>query len=85
MAFWLAGDVEVSLGEQAMGGHFPTGQWQEEQVVLQDPALHLPEGAPAGTYRLKMRVTRNGQPVPWARGMIPLGSDLDLGLVEIER
>jgi hypothetical protein len=85
VAFWLAGDVEVPLGEQAMGGHFPTGQWQERQVIRQDPTLYLPEGAPAGTYRLKMRVTRNGRPVPWSRGLIPLGSDLDLGPVEIER
>jgi hypothetical protein len=32
-----------------------------------------------------MRVTRDGQPLPWGRWLIPMGSDLDLGPVQIRR
>jgi hypothetical protein len=63
----------------------PADQWREGQVVRQWPDLQISEGVPSGTYRLKMRMTRDGQPVPWGRGLVPLGSDLDLGPVQIGR
>ncbi len=80
--FWLQADRPYPLGEEPVGGGFPASEWQEGQVVRQLPLLHLPEDVPPGTYRLKMRVTRDGQPVPWGRWLIPLGSDLDLGPVK---
>jgi hypothetical protein len=85
VTFWLEGAGEYALGEEPLGGHFPAGAWQDGQVVRQWPALHVPEDTPVGAYRLKMRVTRDGQPAPWGRGLIPLGSDLELGAVRIER
>ena len=85
VAFWLDGDGAYALGQEPLGGHFPASAWQDDQVVRQWPVLRLPEDTPVGRYRLKMRLTRDGQPVPWGRGLIPLGSDLTLGEVRIER
>jgi len=83
VTFWLEGGKEHPLGEDPLGGRFPTDRWHDGQVVRQWPSLHVPEGTPPGTYRLKVRVLRDGQPVPWGRGLIPLGSDLDLGSVPV--
>jgi hypothetical protein len=84
-SFWLQATGSHPLGEKPVGGDFPAGRWQPGQVVRQLPLLHLPGGVPPGTYRLMMRVTRDGQPVPWGRWLIPLGSDLDLGEVQVGR
>ncbi len=91
VTFWLEGEEAHSLGEEAVGGRFPTDQWHDGQVVRQWPALQVPGDVPEGDYRLKMRLMRegapsskaNGVPVPWGRWLIPLGSDLDLGEVQI--
>jgi hypothetical protein len=72
-----------SLGQQPVGGLLPANRWQDGQVVRQWPVVHIPDGVPAGAYRLKMRVMRGEQPVPWGRGIVPLGNDLDLGLVTV--
>jgi hypothetical protein len=85
VSFWLEGDGEHPLGDEPVGGYFPAAEWQKDQVVRQQPLLDLPTGMPPGSYRLKMRVTRDGQPVPWGRWLVPLGSDLDLGAVQIGR
>ena len=85
VSFWLEADGSYALGEEPVGGDLAASGWQEGQVVRQQPVLHLPEGVQPGTYHLKMRVTRDGQPVPWGRWLIPLGSDLDLGMVQIGR
>jgi hypothetical protein len=45
--------------------------------------LLVPDGVPPGVYHLKMRVTRDGRPVPYGRWLLPLGSDLDLGPMQI--
>jgi hypothetical protein len=73
----------IPIGVEAIGGQFPASRWREGLVVRQWPVLILPEGIPGGTYQLRMRLTRDGQPVPWGRGLLPLGSDLDLGPVVI--
>jgi hypothetical protein len=71
------------IGLEAVGGPFPTSRWHEGQTVRQWPVLLVPDGLPDGTYRLRMRLIRDGQPVPWGRGLLPVGSDLDLGPVTI--
>jgi hypothetical protein len=86
LAFWLEGESVQPLdpgGNAVLGGSFPAHQWQDGQVVRQWPSLPLPLHTPLGTYRLKMRVLRDGLPVPWGRWLLPLGSDLDLGQVQI--
>ena len=83
LALWLEGDKETLLAEEPMGSRYPSDFWQTGQVVRQWIASQLPDGMPPGSYRLKMRVMRDGQPVPWGCWQIPLGSDLDLGAVEI--
>jgi hypothetical protein len=83
VVFWLEGDGEVLLDEQVMGGPFPASQWQDRQTVRQWLELQVPADAPPGTWRLKMRVLRDGRPVPWGRWNLPLGSDLDLGAVQV--
>jgi hypothetical protein len=86
LAFWLEDGGVWPLdpgGNAVMGGSFPARQWQDGQVVRQWPSLSLAPDTPPGTYRLKMRVLRDGQPVPWGRWLLPLGSDLDLGQVHI--
>jgi hypothetical protein len=79
----LEAATDTLLGAEPVGGQFPASDWPEGQVVRQWPFLLIPEDIPAGTYRLRMRLTRDGQPVPWGRGLLPLGSDLDLGPVVV--
>jgi hypothetical protein len=68
-----------------LGGRFGTAQWPDQQLaVRQWPILRVPEGIPSGTYQLKMRLERDGRPVAWGRWLIPLGSDLELGPIQVE-
>lgn len=88
LTFWLAGSGEYPLpagSNEVLGGSFPARQWQDGQVVCQWPALELPADIPPGTYRLLVRVTHDGRPLPWGRGLVPLGSDLNLGAVQVGR
>jgi len=85
VSIWLEADGQYPLGEEPAGGDFSSGAWQQGQLARQQPVLRVPDIKPPGTYRLKMRVTRDGQPLPWGRWLIPLGSDLDLGTVQIGR
>ncbi len=85
MSIWLQAEGQYPLGEEPVGGDFPATEWQEDQVVRQQPVLRVPDIKPPGTYQLKLRVTRDGQPLPWGRWLVPLGSDLDLGTVQIGR
>ncbi len=83
VAFWLEGTEEHQLGQEPVGGDYPSSEWQAGQLVRQQPILQVPDASP-GRYQVRMRVTRDGQPVPWSRGWIPLGSDLVLGPLWIE-
>ncbi|MFC2036367.1 protein O-mannosyl-transferase family [Chloroflexota bacterium] len=83
VVFWLEGDGQYLLGEQIMGGPFPSGKWQDRQTVRQWLDLRVPADTPPGTWRLKMRVIRDGRPIPWGRWLFPMGSDLDLGVVQV--
>jgi hypothetical protein len=85
VSFWLEDLDTQPLGEEPVGGDFPTGQWANGQVVQQLLELPLPGDLEPGTYQLKMLVVRDGQPAAWGRWLIPLGSDLVLGDVQIER
>ena len=85
LGFWLEGDKTYPAGEEPLGGRFGTAGWPDQQaVVRQWPVLRVPEGIPAGDYQLKMRVLRDGRPVAWGRWVIPLGSDLELGTVQVK-
>jgi hypothetical protein len=83
VSFWLEAGGLHPLGQAPVGGYFPASAWGQGRVVRQQPVLRVPDVESPGTYRLKMRLTRDGQPVPWGRWLIPLGSDLDLGAVQI--
>jgi hypothetical protein len=81
--FWLEGEEMAPLDEQPLGGRFPASKWSAGQVVRQQPNLRVPGSASPGSYELKMRVSRDGQPVPWGRWLIPMGSDLLLGRLRV--
>jgi hypothetical protein len=83
LALSLEGDSTVPVTEAPIGGVFPADRWHDSQVVRQWLDLPLPEDVPPGAYRLKMRVMRDGYPVPWGRWLIPMGNDLDLGPVQV--
>jgi hypothetical protein len=83
VTFWLEDVQGYPLGGESVGGRFPVAQWEDGQMVRQWPGLQVLGDVPAGAYRLKIRVSRDGQPVPWGRWLIPLGSDLGLGRVQI--
>jgi hypothetical protein len=83
LALWLEGDKDYPLTAESMGGRYPSERWQAGQVHRQWVASQIPDSVSPGSYRLKMRVMRDGQPVPWGCWQIPLGSDLDLGPVKV--
>jgi hypothetical protein len=73
------GGRSLNVAAAPVGGSFPVDAWQPDQVVRQWLTLSLPADVPAGDYVLRLRVLRGGRPVPWSRGWLPGGSDLDLG------
>jgi hypothetical protein len=81
--FWLEGAERISLSDELVGGAYPTGRWQAGQAVRQSLQWPVPAVENLGVYRLKMRVLRDGQPLPWGNCLIPLGSDLLLGSVHL--
>jgi hypothetical protein len=85
LALWLEGEGAATypLGRAPVGGWFPANQWSERQTVRQWLDLQIPGDAPPGSYRLKMRVSRDGRPVPYSCWLLPAGSDLALGPVEV--
>jgi hypothetical protein len=85
LALWLEGEAAHPLAQVAVGGWFTADQWSEGQTVRQWLDPQVPGSTPPGSYKLKMRVIRNGQPVPWGCWLLPAGSDLDLGPVEVRR
>lgn len=85
LAFWLEGIKTYPVGEEPLGGRYASGQWPDRQIVVRQwPILRVPEGIPPGAYRLKMRMLRDGRPAAWGRWLIPLGSDLELGTVQVK-
>ena len=85
LLFWLEGNKTYPVGEEALGGRYTTAQWPDQQLVVRQwPVLTVPQGIPRGAYHLKMRLVRDGRPVPWGRWFLPLGSDLELGAVQIQ-
>ncbi|MFC2023622.1 hypothetical protein ACFLT5_02665, partial [Chloroflexota bacterium] len=83
LSFWLEGEQDHYLGQAPLGTRTSGALWSDGEVAGQWPGLRIPEGTPPGTYRLQMRVLHNGQPVPWGRWLIPMGSDLELGIVQV--
>jgi hypothetical protein len=82
---WLESDIdEFPLATEPLGGQAPADGWAAGQTVRQWLSLPLADDLPPGRYALKMRVTRDGQPVPWGFWHLPLGSDLVLGTVRID-
>ena len=85
LEFWLEGDRTYPVGEVPLGGRFGTDRWLDQQLLVRQwPILNVPEGIPPGTYQLKMRTLRDGQPVPWGRWLLPLGSDLEMGAIQVK-
>ena len=84
LLFWLEEGDSYPVGSEPVGGRFATAEWPDQQLVVRQwPVLTVPKTIPPGTYRLKMRLLRDDQPVPWGRWLVPLGSDLDLGSVQV--
>ena len=84
LLFWLEEGDSYPVGSEPVGGRFATAEWPDQQLVVRQwPVLTVPKAIPPGTYRLKMRLLRDDQPVPWGRWLIPLGGDLDLGSVQV--
>jgi hypothetical protein len=82
--FALEGDDHrVPLGSAPLGGGFEAGQWTAGQAVRQWPGLVVPDDVPPGAYHLSLRILHDGRPVPWGRWLLPLGSDFDLGRVQV--
>jgi hypothetical protein len=84
LSLWLDGYDGGALVEAPVGAPFPAGRWSQDQVVRQWLSPRVPESIPPGTYPLKMRVSRGSRPLPWGCWLLPLGSDLQLGMVQVQ-
>jgi hypothetical protein len=78
------GGRSLIVARAPVGGSYPVEAWQPDQVLRQWLTLSLPADVPAGDYALRLRVLRDGRPVPWSRSWLPAGSDLDLGEVRVD-
>jgi hypothetical protein len=80
----IEGYENEPLAEAPVGGAFPANRWTPEQVVRQWLQPRIPDEILPGSYRLRLRVTQDGRPLPWGCWVLPGGSDLDLGTLQIQ-
>ncbi|HNS50675.1 MAG TPA: DUF2723 domain-containing protein [Anaerolineae bacterium] len=75
--------VGALLAAAPVGGSYPSSRWVEGDAVRQVVRLELPPDLEPGSYRLALRVFRDGHPVAWSRGLLPGGSEYWLGTMAV--
>lgn len=87
------GDLRLEIGLDGagaplaavpLGGSYPASRWEVGDAVRQVVRLELPPGLTPGSYRLAMRVFRDGRPIAWSRRLLPGGSDYPLGMLVVK-
>jgi hypothetical protein len=86
LLLWLDDETGSRLGqtEVALSGSYPPPGWQEGEVVRDWQSFLVPGNTPDGSYRLRMEVRRDRQPLSRLLWRLPLGATLDLGQIQIQ-
>ncbi len=85
LVLWLKdqGGVKGTEAQLPLGGDYPPANWEKGQVVRDWQALPVPGNLEDGSYRLKMQVLARDKPVPCLWCLLPGGTVLDLGRIEL--
>lgn len=83
---WFQDESGGRWGERAfpLGGEYPSPMWERGQLVRDGHTLLLPADLPDGRYQLRMQVLKGEKPLSRLYWLLPLGSTLDLGTVEVK-
>ncbi len=83
---WFQDESGERWGERdfPLGGEYPSSIWERGQLVWDWQILPLPAHLPDGRYRLQMQVLRGEKPLSRLYWLLPLGSVVDLGSVEVK-
>jgi len=86
LVLWLEDDSEVKGGEiqLPLGGDYPPANWHPGQIVRDWQALLAPGNLEDGSYRLRMQVLGGGRPLRRLYCLLPAGTILDLGRIEVQ-
>ncbi len=86
LSLWFQDESGERWGERALilGGEYPSPIWERGQLVRQGQTLLVPADLPDGRYRLRMQVLRGEKSLSRLYWLLPLGSTLDLGTVEVK-
>jgi hypothetical protein len=82
---WLEDDAsaETDRVELPLSDRHPPARWQEGEIVRDWQSFLVPGNSEDGTYRLKMRVLEDGNPLPRLVGVVPTGGVIELGRMEV--
>lgn len=85
LSLWFQDESGSRWGERAflLGGEYPSPIWERGQLVRQWQTLLVPADLPDGHYRLRMQVLRGEKPLSRLYGLLPWGSIVDLGIIEV--
>ena len=85
-SLWFQDESGGRWGERAfpLGGEYHSPIWERGQLVRDWQSLLLPADLPDGRYRLRMQVLKGAKPLSRLYWLLPLGSIVDLGSVEVK-
>jgi hypothetical protein len=83
---WLEDDAGARTGqaELPLSDRYPPGRWQEGEIVRDWRSFLVPGNSEDGRYLLKMQVLEEGRTLPRLLGIVPTGSVIDLGRLEVK-
>ncbi len=86
LLLWLEDDAGVKTGqaELPLSDRYPPATWQEGEIVRDWQRFQVPGNSEDGRYLLKMQVLEDGKALPRLLGIMPTGSVIDLGRLEIK-
>jgi len=85
LSLWFQDESGGRWGERAflLGGEYGSPIWERGQLVRDWQSLLLPADLPDGRYLMRMQVLRGEKPLFRLYWLLPLGSIVDLGTVEV--
>jgi len=86
LSLWFQDESGERWGESVLllGGEYASPIWERGQLVRDWQTLLVPADLPDGGYRLRMQVLRGEKPLSRLYWLLPLGSTLDLGTIEVK-
>jgi hypothetical protein len=85
LLLWLENGSGVETGEQRshLSERYPPAMWQRGEIVRDWESFLVPGNTEDGGYHLKVQLQADGQALPRLLYLLPAGSVIDLGEIEV--